>query len=149
MNIQTAHVTNVSSDTPIFVTMNSPDNANTPNPPSTSISPGTTEKIAVKDGTMNMFIWTNVGEDPIWEGIVPTKVKKTIGVSPESQKVMYDGMEIPRGFNPVTDPTGPGFEMIGNNPSSKLKWVYLALILILLLGVLWYTDKLPLFSQYQ
>ena len=146
MDTQTIQVANDSSSIPIYVAMNSPENANISQPPTSPIPAKSMDKIAVKDGTMNMFVWTDVNADPMWKGIVPTKVRKIIVVSPEDRKVTYDGIELPEGFNPVTDPSKPGFSMEerSSGVTSTRWWTYFIvaiLAILLLFGILWYFGR--------
>ncbi len=142
---QSLNVTNVSLVTSIYVRFCSPKNANIPLPPQNSISPGTSERFAVKNGTMNMFVWTYVDAPPVWKGIIPTKVKKPVIIFPEQNKVLYDGVQIPEGFGPNTDLSGQGSSR--NFLRSMSWWTYFIvafLIVLILFGVLWYLGKLPL-----
>lgn len=145
---QSLSVTNASETTSIYVRFRPPEDANTPSLPDNSIAPGQVEKVAVKDGTMNLFVWTDPKGDPVWKGIIPTKVKNTVVFSPEHNKVLYDGVEIPEGFGPVTDLTSPGFSSKSKAQSFQIQswWTYfiVALIIVLILfGTLWYLGKLP------
>ena len=129
------NVTNVSSETPIFVRMRPPEDGNIPSPSDSPISPGATEKMAVRDGTMNMFVWTDPSDSPIWKGIIPTKVKNNVVISRENGKVLYDGVEIPNGFKPVTDVS----EFQKKKPSNN-RWLILVVaivVLLILLGAWW------------
>ena len=144
---QSLSVGNASETAVIYVRFRPPEDANTPSPPDNSIAPGKVERVAVKDGTMNLFVWTDPSATPVWTGIIPTKVKGAVVISPEHKKVLYDGVEIPEGFGPVTDLTGPGFKVSSNGKSPSQGWwtyfIVAFLIVLILFGVLWYLGKLP------
>ena len=134
LNNHSLNVTNASLITSIYVRFCSPENANIPFPPQNSISPGISQKLAVKDGTMNMFVWTDINSPPVWKGIVPTKVKKSIIIFPEQKKVLYDNIQIPEGFRPITN--------LSDKVSLKKKlrsswWTYFIVIFLIILMLSW------------
>ncbi len=140
MNTQTVQIINSSPNTLIYVVLKPPEDANIPSSQSktTLIHPDSATKIAVRDGTMNLFVWTDPTDRPVWTGIIPTKIRKPISIFPETKDVHYNGISLPSGFLPVTDPSGPGFEhQIKNSKSTR--WILLAIIIVLL-GV-WYWRK--------
>lgn len=127
MNISTVQIFNLSSSAPIFIALVSPETADTPTS-STEIPPSSGKDFAVRSGTMNMFVWNSEGSDPLWVGIIPTKVKDTIRVDPENKKVYYGNIDIPGGFAPVTN-----FEDYESSEGNSRSWYWILGIVLLLL----------------
>ena len=134
-----ARVLNSSSTENIYIIFKGTDDANTPDPSQSPISPGMTAKRTVHSATMNLFVWTDPTSVPIWSGVVPTKVQKVIIVSPEKKEVSYDGVILPSGFSPITDPT----ELVGrssnasifSNMSNIFVWIMLFIILAIVVAM--------------
>ena len=129
-------ISNKSETFNVYVSLNIPTDANVPQPDTSAISPGSTSSRYATAATMNMFVWTDINQSPIWSGVIPTKIKKAIEIYPEKPRVLYDGVEIPKGFNPITN--------MGRPTCGKLQlWnVFMGLILIfIILCVLWYIWK--------
>jgi len=124
-------VFNSSSAENIYVLFKTPEDANTPEAPTDPIGPGSTVSKPVSAATMNLFVWTDYSEEPIWSGAVPTKVQKVIMVFPEKREVSYDGVILPSGFSPVTDPRRLE---VGKMPEYN-KYMYLMWLIIILLVV--------------
>lgn len=139
---QYLNVTNASSEICIYVSFRPSEDANIPSGPSDIvIQPGKNWNFAVQDGTMNMFIWTDYKLHPVWKGVIPTKVKKSVVYIPESNIVLYDGIQIPEGFGPITE-----LPEKQSTSSNKGWWVYFIAALLIVLfffSVLWYFDKIP------
>lgn len=131
MDTHELQVRNSSLTTKIFVRFNPPEDANTPTPPTTYIFPEESDLFTVKNGTMNLFVWTDISQEPIWKGIIPTKIKEPVLIFPEQKKVFCGDIEIPDGFGVSTD---PGFV---NKPGAK--WAYLLcglfLVILIFLGI--------------
>jgi len=126
-----AKVFNRSPTENIYIEFLNSEDATTPEAPTTPISPGSTGKKPVSAATMNLFVWTDPSGPPFWSGVVPTKVQKTIMVSPEKNEVSYDGVILPSGFSPVTDPR----KLSGEPVNGSSSWNILLLLLLLLVIV--------------
>ncbi len=136
-----ARVLNNSSTENIYIVFKSSEDAITPEPPTASVSPGSTVQKPVSAATMNLFVWTDPSSVPIWTGVVPTKVQKVIIVSPEKKEVSYDGVVLPSGFTPITDPrdldNGAG-RMPEFNKYMYMMWLLLILIVIAIIYFFWW-----------
>ena len=153
MNVQSIQVTNSSDSHPIYLKLTPPENANVPEKSSfISISPKSTENIAVQGSIMNMFVWMRlnyenleekVSDEVIWKGVIPTKVNKTLIIDPEGKKVIYDGMELPDNFQVTTILKKGKYD---NNvlPTNCDWWTYFIvslMIVLIIVGIfygLWY-----------
>lgn len=123
-----ARVFNSSSTENIYIVFKASEDATVPEASTTPISPGSTAQKPVISGTMNLFVWTDPSEDPIWSGPVPTKVQKVIMVSPEKKEVSYDGVVLPPGFSPITNPK----DLSGKPANDSGSWNILLLLLLLI-----------------
>lgn len=117
-----ARVHNNSPTENIYIVFKSSEDAIIPEPSTVPVSPGTTIQKPVSAATMNLFVWTDPSENPIWTGAVPTKVQKAIIVSPEKREVSYDNVILPSGFSPITD---PGRLMGPANGPTMWQWLLL------------------------
>ncbi len=120
-----ASVLNNSSLENIYIVFKSSEDANIPESSQISISPGTIAKRTVYSATMNLFVWMDPSADPIWSGVVPTKVQKVIVVSPEKREVSYDGLVLPSGFSPITNP-----EILNIHQRSNIRWLWLIFLIL-------------------
>nr|QBK85441.1 MAG: hypothetical protein LCMAC101_00280 [Marseillevirus LCMAC101] len=129
-----ARVRNNSHEKNIYIVFKSSEDANTPESSQSPISPGSTAKRPVHFATSNLFVWTDPASDPIWMGVVPTKVQKDIIVSPEKREVSYDGVTLPSGFSPITDPQALTREEMNSwlhqGKISMCIWLILFLIIV-------------------
>ena len=140
MQTPTLSVINTSKNTPIYISFQSPEDANVPEPPNVGLEPGQKDNFAVKNGIMNLFVWSDRANNPIWTGVIPTNVKKSVLVSPETAQVIYNGRIIPGGFDPSTDADTYGF-VVDNNKSeySPINFALWGLIIfILVCAIYWY-----------
>ena len=124
-----ARVLNNSRTENIYIAFKNTDDANIPEPSQSSISPGSTVQKPVSAATMNLFVWIDPSKELIWLGPVPTKVQKVITVSPEKKEVSYDGVVLPSGFVPITDPR----ELNGKPTNNPNLWNNLLLIVLFLI----------------
>jgi hypothetical protein len=131
-------VLNNSSVENIYATFKNAEDANIPEPPATSISPGSFAQMPVSAATMNLFVWSDPSLDPIWSGAVPTKVQNSIVVSPEKKEVSYDGVTLPSGFSPVTDPQRLTVGQLTNNSDIWSTLLITLLVLIVLLVIIYF-----------
>lgn len=143
MEAHSTLVTNSSQKIPVYVALKSPEDGHPPKN-GVHIGPQSTEKLAAAGGTMNMFIW--VGGDVVWQGIVPTKTRKDLVINPDHKpkpQVSYDGINLPEGFQPVTDPTRTEFFTMGNSKTKKGMYTILGVVALILLaiGIWWITHK--------
>jgi len=131
-----ARVLNNSPTENIYVVFKSSEDAILPEPSQSPISPKTTAKRVVNSATMNLFIWTNPSSPPIWQGVVPTFINKEIIISPEKKEVSYDGVILPSGFSPTTDP-----RELGGKPADGpigLQWLVLVLIIVMIMIIIYF-----------
>jgi len=126
-------VLNGSSAENIYATFKNAEDATTPEPPAAAISPGSIAQMPVSAATMNLFVWTDPSEAPIWSGAVPTKVQNSIVVSPEKKEVRYDGAVLPSGFSPVTDPR---LLTVGQSAGSSDIWSASLITLLVLIALI-------------
>jgi len=130
MHSPTLQVANTSSDKSIQISFNPPEDANVPDKTKRIlISPKETKKMAVQEGTMNLFVWNE--SVLLWKGIVPTKIQKPLLISPDTKEVMYGAMILPEGFNPITDPSHSGFVQQSTSLLSNSTLIILLVILII------------------
>lgn len=134
-------VLNNSSTKNVYITFKPPEDANIPEPNKQPILPGKVVDKYVSFATMNLFVWTDIDQSPIWSGVVPTKVKKTIVIDPDKKEVSYDGIVLPEGFTPVTDVSGMGFSQGGSNKNMWWLLVILLLVICLIIGFLYYRKR--------
>ncbi len=132
-----ARVLNTSRTENIYIAFKNTDDANIPDPSQSSISPGSTVQKPVSAATMNLFVWTDPSKELIWSGPVPTKVQKVITVSPEKKEVSYDGVILPSGFVPITDPQALR-EISTGNPSVWINLLLMVLFLIIVMIVIYF-----------
>ena len=135
-----ARVHNNSNTENIYIVFKSSEDANIPEPSTASqISPKSTVQKPVSSATMNLFVWTDPSLPPIWSGAVPTKVQKVIMVSPETKDVSYDGVTLPSGFSPITNPDALG---VGRIPwfdkYMYVMWLILILIAMAIIYFFWW-----------
>ena len=135
MDIQSIQINNSSDSKNIFVKLTPPENAHVPESNELiNIPPNSTKTVGVQGGVMNLFVWDKL-MNVNWKGIIPTKINKMIVISPEENKVSYDGTEIPSNFETTTH-----FE--DTNPKNN-NWPYfivslvITLILIGIFCMLW------------
>ncbi len=124
-----ARVLNNSNTENIYIVFKSSEDANTPEPSQSPILPNSTSRKPVNAATMNLFVWTDPSLSPIWSGVVPTKVQKVIVISPETKEVSYDGVTLPSGFAPITDPEG----LVGKPTNNPNLWDTFLLIVFILI----------------
>ena len=128
-------VINASQSNQIYVRLRPVQDATIPYPPDSSIMPYGSDSLSAPDATMNMFVWIDPQKQPVWTGIVPTKVQKDIIIHPDQKKVTYDNIEIPSGFEPVTTlPPVPPKE----KSTSIAFYIILILGILLILAGVWY-----------
>ena len=130
-----ARVHNNSPTENIYIVFKGSEDATIPEPSTVPVSPGSTIQKPVSAATMNLFVWTDPSENPIWTGAVPTKVQKAIIISPEKKEVSYDSVILPSGFSPITDPRDLSVVRPTNNPTlwNTLLWILLVLIILALI----------------
>lgn len=122
------NIHNNSPNKTIFIALNNPEDGFTPDPFEEPIQPSQTSKRRVNFATMNLFVWIDPSEKPIWIGVIPTKVQKIINIFPERKEVKYDNTVLPSGFNPVTNlQEANGLATINNGKN----YVFLKIIAIL------------------
>jgi len=122
-----AQVTNASRGE-IFVALTPTSEEVTPEvaPIDTSIPSGSTRAYHVNTGTMNLFIRTQKDGEPVWQGPVPTRIRKPLVYS--EMGVSYDGMVLP--------------SVIEENYGPWKTWIWAVILVLILLGLgYWYLRK--------
>ena len=130
-----ATLVNESENIPILVSLTTIENATKPKPNENVLLPKSQTQRKVDGGVMNMFVWSAQNNELIWQGVVPTKITKSIVINPDKKEVKFDNTPLPKNFTPVTEYYAPGMKIKG-----KFGWKIwlLFLIVIVLLFILYY-----------
>ncbi len=119
-------IANVSKDKDIYVALVLPSKDSPPSNGRSVISPMSNISMNIRNGTMRLYVW-NSGLKNIWSGMVPTKIRNPLAISPERKEVMYDGYALP------SDSTDMSF--------GYTKWLCIIALIIVICIVLWYIFK--------
>lgn len=121
-----AQITNACSHE-IFVILTPSYDKTVPEAPKLGIPSGSTQAYRVNTGTMNLLLWTQREGPPVWQGPVPTLIRKPLLVSDDG--VFYDGMKLPSSSEITESPGG----------RSWIWWIII--LLVILCAVYWLLRK--------
>lgn len=127
MNFPKVSFLNKSENITISISLKPSEDATVPEKSTITIDPSQVKEILYNNATGNLFIWDNLTDELVWQGIVPTKSQKIIDVYPEEKKIMFGDLEIPSNFETTTSLPSKKSTSI-----SYYLWIVVIIIIILL-----------------
>ena len=121
-------IANASETLSFYISLVPSDEKKIPLPNDRSIPPKTGLTINIDQGTMALYVWTNPDSNPIWSGVVPTKIKNPLVIYPDRRIVTYDDRPIPN----------TGYRNHFYSTNGYVKWIGLLFIILIICIGIWY-----------